>query len=105
MFKKGQSGNPAGRKVGSKNKATEVLRRKISKIVGDYMKGDQFDSDMKELSASERVNAIIKMTSFILPKLQSVETDKPEYETEIQVHITRELITGPMTNPIKKIHI
>ena len=65
-FKKGTSGNPKGRPVGSKNKLSNELLNSIHELVMDNM--EQFREDLKELSPKDRIQAMIQMTKIILPK-------------------------------------
>jgi len=81
-FKKGQSGNPKGRKKGSVNKTTEEIRLAFQALIESslpdiqkWLKQVAKDNPEKALSIVERYS------DFILPKLQRTELsggeDKP----------------------------
>jgi len=72
-FKKGQSGNPAGRKPGTPNKFTSELRQRIESLLND--KFEQIAADFEKLEPLERINAWTKLTDFVLPKLQRSEME------------------------------
>ena len=65
-FEPGQSGNPAGRPKGARNKAT-VLSEKIT----DFLEGDfeLFLKDWKEIKALERTKLRAQLYEYVVPKL------------------------------------
>lgn len=74
MFKKGQSGNPAGRPVGVKNKTSENIR----KILLDFTSDNQFQLQEWLLKTAETDPARayelwLKTLNYILPKLSETE--------------------------------
>ena len=77
---KGQTGNPFGRPKGSPNKTTSQIRRAFSTLVSDNI--EQLQQDIDALEPKERINYIIKMAEFIIPKLQSVSIDDLASEGE-----------------------
>ena len=69
-FKKNDSRiNRGGRPVGSKNNATTEIRKKYLELIENNF--DQLEKDLKSLKASERVKAIIDLSSLYLPTLKS----------------------------------
>ncbi len=71
-FKKGESGNPDGRKKGSKNKASKIGQDKIA----DFLNNGGYDTLMKEINELDghyKVNALIKLIEFVVPKQKAVE--------------------------------
>lgn len=61
----------AGRPKGAQNKETKALRERISLLLDDNW--DQFLNDIKKLSEKERVDTVIKILDFALPRLNKVE--------------------------------
>jgi len=89
-----------GRKAGTPNKATALLKDCISGIVTDYMQPTNarantptLAKDFQNLTAAERVKAIIALSNFILPKQQAISIDEQkQIETEA---LTEWLQTAP----------
>jgi hypothetical protein len=68
-FEKGHSGNPAGRKVGTSNKATAHARE----VIADALAGTDADKLRAKLAALEGkdfIDAYVKLAEFITPKMQ-----------------------------------
>ena len=76
-FKKGKSGNANGRPKGAKGKFPNATRgltvntREFIKNVIDENR-DQFNDDLAKLAAKDRVDIIIKLMGFVVPKPQSI---------------------------------
>jgi hypothetical protein len=69
MFQKGNS--LGGRKKGSVNKTTKVVKERLQKLVENNLKSLQ--KDLNELEPKDRVNALVQLISYVTPKLKSVE--------------------------------
>jgi len=69
MFKKGESGNPAGRPPGAENKASGSLRQRINKFLADNW--EQMQQDFEALEPKDRLMFYEKLMQYGLPKLQS----------------------------------
>lgn len=65
-FKPGQSGNPQGRKKGSKNKTPEQVRKSVQVFIEKNMKHIQADFD--QLEPKDRLVFIERLLRHILPK-------------------------------------
>lgn len=81
-FKKGQSGNPKGRKKGTPNKTTEEIREAFQMLIESSLPDIQ--KWLKQVAANNPEKAlqiVEKYSDFILPKLQRTElsggNDKP----------------------------
>ena len=76
-FQKGKSGNANGRPKGAKGKfpnATKGLTistREFIKNVIDENR-DQFNKDLDKLAAKDRVDILVKLMGFVVPKPQSI---------------------------------
>jgi len=70
-FGKGHSGNPNGRPRGSENVATGKVRALWQSLMLENM--DQLREDIKQLEPKDRLNIALKISNFILPRLQHVE--------------------------------
>lgn len=71
---KGQftKGNTAGgRKSGSKNLNTEQVREYYNMLIKDRY--DQLADDLDQLKPKDRWEVILRLSQFVLPKLQQVE--------------------------------
>ena len=94
-FKKGQSGNPNGRKVGTANKATTDLRQWVSNFIDDNR--EQIQKDWQALDPKDRILMFEKLLKYTLPTLQAVQMDvKSELEalTDDQLDAIIEKITN-----------
>ncbi|RYZ25648.1 MAG: hypothetical protein EOO10_17715 [Chitinophagaceae bacterium] len=82
-FEKGQSGNPTGRKPGSKNKSTSQLRDILNSFLSDNFEAvaEAFHS----LSARDKVKAYVDLLQYGLPKLQAESSNPFENMTDEQL--------------------
>ena len=71
--RKGQTGNPFGRPVGSPNKVTSDLRAKISTIVAKQI--DSMEEDLQSLEPMQRLQIVEKLISYCVSKLQAQSFD------------------------------
>lgn len=69
-FKKGQSGNPAGRPHGSQNKAGGELRQMITDFLENRFEG--VVKDFEKLEPKDRLKVYTDLLQYGLPKLQAV---------------------------------
>ncbi len=63
--------NRKGRKPGSRNKATEVVRNAFKMLVENNLQ--QLQSDLNEMEAKDRFNAVINLAKFVVPTLKAVD--------------------------------
>lgn len=73
-----------GRQKGTPNKVTTMSKAVIQDIVSNYFLseegsdnefGKNFIEDLGKLDAKERIDVMIKLNSFVIPKPQSVSVD------------------------------
>lgn len=86
-YKKGQSGNPAGRKPGTKNKRTRLIEKGcqaglegIGKVVEAYVNGTAGhslaeDLEDESLTARDRLIIMERYAQYAYPKMQSTSVD------------------------------
>lgn len=67
-----------GRKAGTPNKATANCKAVFQNIVDNYMNSDKWKTDFGKLDAKDRIDVVIKLAAFIIPKPQSVSLDLTE---------------------------
>lgn len=72
-FEKGNKFGKGSSRKGIPNKATSEVRKVFEGLVKNNL--EQMEVDLKGLNAEARLNVIIKIASFILPKLNSVEIE------------------------------
>lgn len=73
-FKPGQSGNPAGRQKGAKDKRAPALREAIKEKCAEYFLNGAFEKDITELKPRERVRELRQLLDYVLPRLQRTES-------------------------------
>lgn len=81
---KGQfiKGNSAGgRKTGSENKASKEVREYFNMLIRDRY--DQLAEDLDQLKPKDRWEVILRLSQFVLPKLQQVDYN----DTTLPPHI------------------
>jgi hypothetical protein len=72
-FKKGQSGNKAGKPKGATNKATTDLRKWINQFIDNNR--EQIQKDWKDLEPKDRLVMFEKLLKYSLPTLQATSMD------------------------------
>ena len=75
-LKKGMSNNPNGRKVGTPNKLTKELRATLKAIIEKEL--EAIPETLENLTPEKRIEIIIKLIPYVLPKVESVPMDKGE---------------------------
>ena len=70
-FEKGKP-KTGGRTIGTPNAVTKNLRERVRELLENQF--DQVAADLVGLEAKDRVSAWLKMSEFVLPKLQRTET-------------------------------
>ncbi|WP_417237620.1 DUF5681 domain-containing protein [Bizionia sp.] len=80
QFKKGISGNPNGRPKGSVNKSTNKMRDFMQSFLNE--KFEKLDEVFELLEPKDKINAIIKMLPYMIPK--QVQMDVMATHTQIE---------------------
>lgn len=64
-----------GRKAGTPNKATAFGKAVIQELVSDYANSSQLREDIRTLDPKDRLDVMVKLITFIVPKPQSIALD------------------------------
>ena len=74
-FQKGRA-KTGGRKKGTPNKTPKIVKDKFLEELCDYVESGLLHEDLtsKALAAEDRLNIIIKLANYILPKQSSVDS-------------------------------
>lgn len=83
-FKKGTSGNRAGRAPGTPNKATTAARE----VIGAALSGTdatKLAAQLNTLTGKDFIDAYVKLAEFITPKLQRTALATDEANSRIEV--------------------
>lgn len=79
MWKKGESGNKAGKPVGTKSKTKTQIRELFNQILSDEI--ENIGTALKELrteSPKDYISALLKVTELLYPKKLEIEpTESP----------------------------
>jgi hypothetical protein len=70
-FQQGKSGNPTGRKRGSKNKFSTALTERIEDVLAKL--DETLLQDLEALSPARRVDAFLQLQEYVRPKLSRKE--------------------------------
>lgn len=73
---KGHTGNPFGRKAGTPNKLTKELRSILKNIIENELL--TIPKNLESLEPEKRIEIVIKLLPFVLPKVVSIEMDDGE---------------------------
>ncbi len=74
VFEKGHI-KSGGRQKGQRNKTTILCRQLFCDIISSYVDSGLFKGDLDSLAPKERIDVIIKLLQFILPKPQAISYD------------------------------
>ena len=78
QFMKGNPGKPKG----ATSKQNKEIRERFKMLLDNNL--DQIEDDLQKLNSKDRIDAILNLASFVVPKLKAVE-HRPEEEETIVV--------------------
>ena len=84
-MRKGQTNNPNGRPKGSKNRNTEKIREAYQNLIEGRL--DSLNEDLDLMEPRERVKAIIDLSKYVLPTMQSVAVSAEEDANEFELYL------------------
>lgn len=92
-MKKGTTNNPNGRPKGRPNKITRDVKSIIKNLLEEYVNEASevnFKEDFKQLEAPDRVKVALKMTEFVVPKLnRTTIEDNTQRQREIDAVVAK----------------
>ena len=77
--------NRGGRKKGSVNKVTASVRSAFNLLINDNL--PRLQKDLDEMTAKDRVSAIISLSNFVIPKLNTIDFTAPSEDSFKPVQI------------------
>jgi dsRNA-specific ribonuclease len=72
-----------GREAGTPNRTTIEIKTAFQNLLDSNI--DQMDEDLKALQPKERLNVLLKLADFVLPKIQSVQPEGFEGDNKITI--------------------
>lgn len=97
-LKKGDIINPSGRPKGAANKTTSEIRAAFQQLVSNNI--DTLQSDLESMEPEKRVSYIIKLSEFILPRLQNLSI---ENQIELEYFHLEKLLNSATPEAIAQI--
>ena len=78
-------GNTTGKKFGGRrsgvpNKTTQQSKAIVQKVIDNEL--DNLEVLLSKLSAKDRVNALIKLLPFVIPKQQEISIEAPVHQLQ-----------------------
>lgn len=71
MFKKGRSGNPAGRPTGATNNVSTNIKIQIESILTSKFTTEQIEQDILTLEPKDRLTVYLKLIEYSIPKIKA----------------------------------
>ena len=101
-FLPGQTGNPNGRPPGSRNKANSEIKAVFQDILNENIQ--TLREDIAGLTSEKRVQALLKIAEFLLPKPQNLDIQLEYRELERLLQSTPEKYVEQLTAKVLELH-
>lgn len=75
--------NRGGRPKGKPNRSTSEIKTAFQNLLDTNV--SQMEKDLKELTPKERIQVLLKLADFVLPRIQSVQSDTADTDNVIIV--------------------
>ncbi len=75
LFEKGKSGNPAGKKAGTKNKAGAKVKEIIEGILTEPANAERLKTEFASLKGRDFVKAYTELAPYVIPKMNHNSVD------------------------------
>lgn len=75
VWQKGESGNLAGRPIGSKNNNMVLAKDKVAAFVNGYIGSDEFKRDFASLDPDKKMRVATDLLGYVAPRLQATQVD------------------------------
>lgn len=76
-----------GRGKGTPNKLTQTHRELIQSIFDSEVRSGRIERELKSLEGKDYIDAILKLTGFVLPKLNSVDINQTDTQGKLHTII------------------
>jgi hypothetical protein len=76
---KGQTNNKDGRPKGTPNKMTKELRIVLKNVIAKEL--ENIPENLDKLEPKERMEMIVKLIPYVLPKIETISMDRGEPES------------------------
>jgi hypothetical protein len=82
-FTKGISGNPRGRRPGSKDKAKKDIKQAFQSLIENNLSNiEKWLNEVAVDNPAKALDIILKLTEFILPKMKAMELTEENEQSE-----------------------